>query len=87
MPVFGIFNVGTDVDARDCTQGLYGHRQRVCTGSGLWEENPLLQWGLKAMSTLHLAFQSDALPAELFLALMNFFFLSFLRILSEILRI
>ena len=23
----------TDVDARDCTRGLYGHRKRVCTES------------------------------------------------------
>ena len=28
-----IFNVRTDVDACDCTRGLYGHRKRVCTGS------------------------------------------------------
>ena len=31
--VFGFFNVHTDVDACDCTRGLYGHRKRVCTGS------------------------------------------------------
>ena len=29
---FEIFNVRTDVDACDCTRGLYGHRKRVCTG-------------------------------------------------------
>ena len=32
-PVFRISNVGTDTDECDCTRGLYGHRQRVCTGS------------------------------------------------------
>ena len=31
--VFGIFNVRTDVDACDCTRGLYGHRKRVRTES------------------------------------------------------
>ena len=29
LPVFGIFSVGTDVDACDCTRGLYGHHRRV----------------------------------------------------------
>ena len=33
VPVFGIFNVHTDVDACHCTRGLYGHRKKVCTGS------------------------------------------------------
>ena len=33
LPVFGIFNVRTDVDACDCIRGLYGHRKRVCTES------------------------------------------------------
>ena len=41
LPVFGNFNVCTDVDACDCTQGLYGHRKRVCTESD-WHKNPLL---------------------------------------------
>ena len=27
------FEVGTDVDVCDDTQGLYGHRKRVSTGS------------------------------------------------------
>ena len=27
----GTVNVGTDGDACDCTLGLYGHRERVCT--------------------------------------------------------
>ena len=25
LPAFGLFNVHTDVDACDCTRGLYGH--------------------------------------------------------------
>ena len=25
LPIFGIFNVCSDVDACDCTRGLYGH--------------------------------------------------------------
>ena len=33
LPVFGIFNMCTDVDACDCAQGLSGHRKRVCTES------------------------------------------------------
>ena len=60
-----IFNVLTDVDAGDCTRGLYGHRKR-----GHWkltlEKNPLPHRGLEPASVLRLAFQSDALPAELF---------------------
>ena len=38
LPVFGIFNTRTDVDACDCTRRLYGHRKRVCTESRLWEK-------------------------------------------------
>ena len=37
----GIFNMREDVDACDCTQGLHKHRKRVCSGSWLWEKNPL----------------------------------------------
>ena len=33
LPVLGIFNVHTDVNACDCTRGLYGHRIRICTES------------------------------------------------------
>ena len=33
VPVFGIFNVHTDVAACDCSLGLYGHRKTVCTGN------------------------------------------------------
>ena len=66
LPMFGIFNVRTDADACDCTRGLYGHRERVCTGSWLWEKKPMPHLGLEPASVLRLAFQSDALPAELF---------------------
>ena len=38
LPVFGIFNVCTDVDVYDCIRWLRGHRRRVCTESGLWEK-------------------------------------------------
>ena len=31
LPVPGRFIVRTDVNACDCTLGLYGHCQRVCT--------------------------------------------------------
>ena len=31
VSVSGIFDVHTDVDACDCTRGLYGHRTKVCT--------------------------------------------------------
>ena len=43
LPVLGIFKVHTDVDACDCTRGLYGHHKRVCTGS--WQ-------GEKSLATL-----------------------------------
>ena len=33
LPVFGIFNMHTDVDACTCTWGLYGHCDRVCSES------------------------------------------------------
>ena len=67
LPVLGIFNVRTDVvDARDCTLGLYGHRKRVCTGSGLWEKNPLWHRGLEPASVLRRTYQLDVLPTELF---------------------
>ena len=55
------------------TQRLYRHCKRVCTGSWLWEKNHLPQWGLKRALALrldlvlHLDFQLDALPTDLFL--------------------
>ena len=39
LPVLGIFNVRTDVDACDCTTGLYRHRERFCTESSLKEKS------------------------------------------------
>ena len=62
LPVFGIFNMHADVDACNCTRGLYGHRKtkRVCTESWLWEKNHLPHQGLKPTSVLCLAFQLDA---------------------------
>ena len=66
LPVFGIFNVCTDVDACNCTQGLCGHSKRVCIWNWLWEKNPSPHQGLEPLSVLHLAFQSDALPTKLF---------------------
>ena len=59
LPVVQIFNMLTDVDAYNCTWGLYKHHERVCTESWLWEKNYLLHWGLKPTSVLHLAFQSE----------------------------
>ena len=45
MPVFGIFNVRTDVDAYAHAtahgRGLYEHRKRVCTESSLGETKSL----------------------------------------------
>ena len=38
---------------------------RVCTGSRLWQKNPLPHQGLEPASVLRLAFQSDTLPTEL----------------------
>jgi len=34
VPVFGIFNVRTGVDARDCTRGIYEHHKSVCAAQG-----------------------------------------------------
>ena len=65
--MFGSFNVCADVDACDCTQGLYKHHTRDCTVSWLWGENPFCCfWGNKLASVLCPAFWSCALPAELF---------------------
>ena len=40
--------------------GVYGHRNRVCTQSWLWEENPLLHWGIEPASVV---WQSNALTS------------------------
>ena len=66
LPVFGIFNVLTDVDACNYTHGLYSYRKRVCAENWLWEKNPLPHLGHKPVSVLHLAFQWDTLATELF---------------------
>ena len=63
LPVFGIFNVRADVDACDCTQGLYGHRESALEVD--WQKNHLPQRVLEPASVLCLAFKSDALPTEL----------------------
>ena len=56
----------TDVDASDCTRGLYGQRKALKAESLLWEKKQqLLHQGLEPESVLRLSFQSDALPAEL----------------------
>ena len=56
------YNMRTDVDACDCTWGLYGPCKRVCTESRLWEKNPLLHQGLKPTSVVCLGFQPAAVP-------------------------
>ena len=58
LPVFGNFNMNTDVDACNCTWGLYGHYKIVCNRSQICEKyplphqrkNPLLHWRLKPAS-------------------------------------
>ena len=40
LPVYGIFNVPTDVDTCNCTRGLYGYRKRVCIESCLSVKTP-----------------------------------------------
>ena len=65
LPMFGISNVRTDVDACDSTQGLYRCHKRVCTGSWLWKKKKLPHQGLEPMSVLRLAFRLGALPSEL----------------------
>ena len=48
LPIHGIFNKCTDVNACDCTwRGggkLYQHHKRICVESWLWEKGPLLHW-------------------------------------------
>ena len=60
-PMIRILNMRTDVNACDCTWGLYGHRKRVCTGSWLSEINPLPHRGIEPVSA---ARRSDAIPTE-----------------------
>ena len=56
------FNMRTDIDACDCTRGLYGPCKRVYAESWLWEKNPLPHQGLKSASVLCLGFQPAAVP-------------------------
>ena len=58
LPVSGTFGVHIDVDTLFAQQQLCEYHKRVCTGSWLWDENPLPH-----RAVLHLAFQSDALPS------------------------
>ena len=60
--MLGTFNMHLDVKACVCTQGLYGHRKRVCTESCHWEKNPLPHQEIEPASV---ACQSDTLPTEL----------------------
>ena len=63
IPVFGIFNMRTDVDACDCTKRLYRHHKRACTGRWVWAKNPQIPWrtgDLKPVLVVHQAFQLDA---------------------------
>ena len=66
QPMFGIFNMHTDVDACNDTKRLCEQHKRACTESWLWDKNPLPHqgWTLEPTSVLHLASQSDALPTE-----------------------
>ena len=60
LPVFGIFNVQQML--------MHAVAHRGCADSVTevdWEKNPSLHRGLEPASVLRLAFQSDALPAEL----------------------
>ena len=61
MPVFGIFNVRTDVDAhatvhgRGCTNAVRESALKVHSG----KQNPLPHLGIEPASILRLAFQLD----------------------------
>ena len=47
----------TDVDASDCTRGLYGQRKALKADSGREKTQPLLHQGLEPESILRLSFQ------------------------------
>ena len=61
-----IVNIRTDVDAYDCTRGLYRYGKRVCTENWRWETNPLRTWNSNLRQYFRQAFQPDALQAVLF---------------------
>ena len=65
LPVFGIFNVHTDLDACDCTQVGCTDALKEFALEGDWEKNPLPHQGLEPMLVLCLAFHLGALPSEL----------------------
>ena len=46
-----VWDVYVRTDACDCTQGLYGHRKRVCTGCRLWEKKNLAAPGTRTRVT------------------------------------
>ena len=62
LSVLVIFHVHTDVNAYDCTQGLYVRYKRICSENRLWEKNPLLQWGIEPVSVAN---RYDTVPPEL----------------------
>ena len=66
LPVFGSFNEHTDINPCNYSQGLHGHRERVCTEIWLWEKNPLPHRDSNQHQYCTSAFQSDDLPTELF---------------------
>ena len=60
---YRIFNVRTHRCQRmRFHTGSYGHRERVCTESWLWEKNPSQHQGIEPASA---AWRSDALPSEI----------------------
>ena len=57
-----ISNMHTDVNASDCTQGVYWDHSRACTESWLWEKNPLPHRGIEPVLAMY---RSNILPTEL----------------------
>ena len=62
LPMLGILNVRTDVNACDCTRGLYGHRKSLHWKLTLGEKNPLPHRRIEPASV---KYRSDALPTGL----------------------
>ena len=60
LPVLGIFNVYTVVEACDCTRGLYEHLKRVCTESWLKEREKTC----RTVDSNPQAYGSHALPTD-----------------------
>ena len=64
LPVLGLFNMCQDVDAWDCTRGLYEHCKGDCSES--WQKNPFPHQGFEPASVLCLTFRPAAgLSSEL----------------------